>query len=100
MNLKKGDNVKILTGKDRGKSGKILRVLKDEKVLVEGINLSKKHARPKKRGEKGQTVTVPRAVHVSNTMIICGNCKKPTRIGFRIDGGSKSRICRKCEALL
>jgi large subunit ribosomal protein L24 len=67
LHIKKGDTVQVITGKDKGKSGKVLRAFpKTERVLVEGINLFKKHVRPRREGEKGQTVTIPRTIHVSN----------------------------------
>lgn len=99
MKIKKGDNVKILVGKDKGKSGKVLRVFpQDDKILVEQINLAKKHVKPKKQGEKGELVSIPRPFHVSNSAIICPSCKKSTRIGYKIEGKGKSRICKKCSA--
>jgi large subunit ribosomal protein L24 len=99
MNLKKGDNVKILSGKDRGKTGKILRALPgDEKVVVDNMNIFKKRSRPKKQGEKGQMVLVSRAMPVSKVMLICSNCKQPTRVGFHIESGKRIRYCKKCKA--
>ena len=67
MKIKKGDNVKILAGKDRGKTGKVIKVLpKHERVIVEGFNMVKKHVRPKKEGEKGEVVEIPASIHISN----------------------------------
>ena len=101
MKLHKGDTVKIIKGKDSGKTGKIIRVLRDkDKIVVEGLNIFKKHARPKKQGEKGEVVRVSRPLHASNAMIICGSCKKPTRIGVKIEEKNKFRICKKCKAKL
>jgi len=97
MKIKKGDNVKILSGKDRGKTGKISRVLPDAgKALVEGLNLVKKHIRPRKQGEKGQRVSVPAAIDISNLMLVCSKCSKATRVGFKVSEKSKFRICKKC----
>lgn len=101
MKLKKGDNVKILSGKDRGKIGPVLRALPEmEKIVVEGLNMFKKRSRPRKQGEKGQTVLVPRAMPASKVMLICSSCKEPTRVGFRIEGAKKVRYCKKCKATL
>lgn len=99
MKIKKGDTVKIITGKDKGKTGKITRVLKDkEKIVVEGINLRKKHVRPKKQGQKGQIISIAVPFHVSNAMALCASCGKPTRIGSKIAGEKKIRVCKKCGA--
>ncbi len=101
MKLKKGDKVKLLAGKDRGKAGKILNINEAKgTVLVEGINLYKKHQRPKKQGEKGEIVTLPRPVRISNVNIVCGSCGKAARIGMRIEGDKRSRYCKKCGAIL
>jgi large subunit ribosomal protein L24 len=97
MKIKKGDNVKILSGKDRGKTGKVSRVLPDAgKALVEGLNLVKKHIRPRKQGEKGQRVSVSAAIDISNLMLVCPKCSKATRVGFKVAEKSKFRICKKC----
>jgi len=96
--IKKGDKVKILSGKDRGKSGKILKVFPaDQKALVEGVNLVKKHVRPRREGEKGQRVEVPVKLNLSNMMLICLKCGKATRVGFKT-GENKTRICKKCQS--
>lgn len=99
MKIHKGDTIKIMVGKDKGKTGKILKVIpKDRRVLVEGLNLYKKHVRPKTQGEKGQTVMVPRPVNISNIMIVCSSCGRPVRVGYRVDNKDKIRICKKCNA--
>jgi len=101
MKIKKGDNVKILSGKDRGKTGKVLRMSPDAgKALVEGLNLVKKHIRPRKQGEKGQRVSVPAAIDISNLMLVCSKCSKATRVGFKISEKEKFRICKKCGSEL
>ena len=98
MKLHKGDQVKITSGKDRGKTGTILHAFPEmEKVMVDGLNTFKKHTRPKKQGEKGQTVVVPRPLPASRVMLICSVCKEPTRVGFRIEGSAKVRYCKKCK---
>jgi large subunit ribosomal protein L24 len=97
MKVKKGDNVLIIAGKDKGRTGKITRALpKELKVLVEGINMKKKHIRPRREGEKGQVVQTPAAMNVSNVQIICPKCGKATRVGYKINGESKARVCKKC----
>lgn len=99
MKIRKGDNVKILSGKDRGKTGKVTRVLpKEKKAYVEGMNLAKKHTRPKKQGEKGQRITVPAPVDLSVLMLVCPKCSKPARVGYKISEKSKFRICKKCKS--
>lgn len=99
MKIHKGDNVKVLSGKDRGKTGKILQVLtNDEKVIVENINLRKKNVRPKREGEKGQIVEFNAPMHISNVQLVCPKCGKPNRVGrTQIEAGKKWRVCRKCH---
>ena len=98
MKVKKGDNVLIIAGKDKGRTAKIIKSIpKELKVLVEGINLKKKHVRPKREGEKGQVVDIPAALDVSNIKIICPKCGKATRVGYKTEGETKNRICKKCK---
>ena len=108
MRIKKGDNIIVISGKDRGKLGKIIRVLparrslgaggpNNEKVIVENINLKKKHQRPKTGGKKGEKIEVPRPIPGSTVALVCKNCGKPTRAGRQIlPDGKKIRICKKC----
>lgn len=99
MKLKKGDSVKILSGKDRGKTGTILHAMPNaDKVVIDGLNVFKKRSRPRNQGEKGQTVLVPRPLPASRVMLVCSSCKRPTRVGFRVDGAKKVRYCKKCKA--
>jgi large subunit ribosomal protein L24 len=101
MKIKKGDNVLITAGKDKGRTAKIIRSFpKDLKVLVEGINLKKKHVRPRREGEKGQVVSIPAPLDVSNIKIICPKCGKATRIGYRTEGEIKNRVCKKCKQII
>lgn len=101
MKIKKNDNVMITTGKDRGKTGKVLQVLpKEDKVVVQSLNMRKVHARPKKQGEKGQIISKETPVNISNVMIVCPKCAKPARIGFLLEKGSKSRVCKKCKGTI
>ena len=98
MKLKKNDQVLIMSGKDRGKKGKILQVFpKEHRILVEGINLRKKHQKPKKSGEKGQIISMPGHISASAAKLICPKCAKPTRVGHQILKENKIRICKKCN---
>lgn len=98
MKIRKGDTVLVISGKDRGKKDKVLQVFpKEERVLVEGVNLRKKHQRPKKSGEKGQIIHLPGSVSISNVKLVCPKCGKATRIGYKIVGKKKFRICKKCK---
>jgi large subunit ribosomal protein L24 len=98
MKIRREDQVLIMSGKDRGKKGKVLEVFpKEGRIVVEGVNLRKKHQRPKKSGEKGQIVTLPGPISVSNVKLICSKCGKPTRIGFKSLNKNKVRICKKCN---
>lgn len=98
MKIKKDDTVLIISGKDRGKQGKVLGVFPSErKLAVEGLNLKKKHVRPKKQGEKGQIVEVPAPVSISNVKLVCPKCGKPARVGYKIIEKKKYRICKKCD---
>jgi len=97
MKIKKNDTVLIISGKDRGKKGKVLEVFpKEGKLLVEGVNIRKKHVRPKKSGEKGQIVESPSPFFLSNAKLICFKCAKATRVGYKIIEKKKHRICKKC----
>lgn len=99
MKIKKGDTVKMLSGKDRGKTGKVLHVLpKEGKVSVEGLNIRVKHVRPRRQGEKGQRIQFPGMVASSKVMLVCPSCGKPTRVGGWKEGEKKMRQCRKCKA--
>ena len=97
MKIKTGDNVLVTAGKDRGKKGKVVRTFpREAKVVVEGVNVRKKHVSAKKAGQKGQIVEMPFSFSVSNVKILCVKCQKPTRVGYKIDGKIKTRICKKC----
>lgn len=98
MKLKKGDTVLIISGKDRKKKGKIFQVFpKENRILVEGINLRKKHQKPQKSGEKGQIISLPGAISASSVKLICPKCGKAARIGFTILKENKIRVCKKCN---
>lgn len=101
LKIKKGDQVKILIGKDKGKIGKIIKVdYKTKKVIVEGLNLVKKHVRPRRQGEKGEIVQVARPIDISNVMLICPSCNKAIRVGFKVEENKKYRFCRKCQQII
>ena len=96
MNIKKGDNVIVMTGKDKGKKGKILRVFpKKSLVLVENVNAKKRHTKPKRSGEKGQILEIAAPIHVSNVMVSDPKTGTPTRTGVRMERGKKIRIAQK-----
>ncbi|GIW66425.1 MAG: 50S ribosomal protein L24 [Candidatus Parcubacteria bacterium] len=98
MKIKKGDKVLIIKGKDRGKSGQVIKSLpRENKIIVEGLNLVKKHLRPKRSGEKGQIITIPHPIYVSKVKLICPVCKNPTRVGYEIKNNKKFRKCKKCN---
>ncbi|HBB56627.1 TPA: 50S ribosomal protein L24 [Patescibacteria group bacterium] len=99
MKIKKGDTVKIISGKDKGKTGKVALVISDtQRIIVEGANMRKKHVKPRKQGQKGQTLEVAGSMHVSNAMFSCPSCGKATRLGAKKDGRKKYRVCVKCKA--
>ena len=98
--LRKEDTVQIITGKDKGKRGRILKIIRDkDRVVIEGANMVKKAMKKKNQQDRGGIVEIPAAIHSSNVAIVCKKCG-PTRIGYKIDGDNKIRVCRKCgEAL-
>ncbi len=99
MKVKKGDTVLIISGKDKGRTAKVLKSFpKEGKVLVDGINIKSKHVKPKKEGEKGQVVKIPTPLDISNTKFICPKCKKAARLGYKIVGDKKFRVCKKCKS--
>ena len=96
MKIKKGDKVRILLGKDRGKEGKVMKVSgKKEKLYIEGLNLYKRHVR--KHGDlQGGILDLPKPLNISNLALVCPNCSKMTRVEFKIVDEKKTRICKKC----
>ena len=97
MNIKIGDTVKITSGKDRGKTGKVTKAIPIElRVVIEGVNIRKKHTRPKKQGQKGQIIQMAMPVDVSNVSIMCSSCKKAVRISKKVVGKKRVRVCNKC----
>ena len=101
--IRKNDNVVIITGKDRGKRGRVLKVVPDKnRLLVEGVNIIKRHTKPNpQRNIKGGLVEREAALHASNVQLVCPECSKPTRLGSKLLGdGRKVRVCRKCEGVV
>jgi large subunit ribosomal protein L24 len=98
--IKKGDTVMVITGKDRGKTGKVLQLAENGKVFVEKINVLKKHIRPSK-SSKGGIVEKEGGLYLSKVMMMCPQCEEPTRVGIRtIDTGKRLRYCKKCEEVI
>ena len=102
VHVKTGDTVVVLSGKNKGKKGKVMAVSpKEGKVIVENVNMVSKHIKPRRMGEAGGIVKAEGAMYASKVQIVCPRCKKPTRIGHKInEDGSKNRICRKCGEIL
>ncbi len=100
--IKKDDKVKVITGKDKGKIGKVLKVVrKKDRVLVENINVVKRHSKPTAKQRQGGIVEIESPVDWSNLMLMCNKCLKPVRIKMqRLDDGKKVRVCRKCGELI
>ena len=99
MRIKKGDTVQVLAGNDKGKTGEVLEVIpKDSKVIVKGINVRKKHIKPRKQGEEGGIIPLECAIDSSKVNVVCPKCGKSTRIEYKIEDDKKVRICKKCGA--
>lgn len=97
MKIKKGDTILVITGKDRGKKGKVLTAYpKTAKILVEKVNIIKKHRRPRQEREKGQIIEMPKPIDVSNVKLICPKCGQAVRTGKKSTKYGKYRICKKC----
>lgn len=109
MKIKTGDKVKILSGKDKGKTGKVLQVfVKENRVVIEGLNLMIKHQRPKRHGEKGQRIQFPGAISAARVILVCPKCGRDIRAGYRMGETEKegkkvavkNRFCRKCQEVI
>lgn len=101
MHIHKGDNVLVIAGKDRGRIGTVTRAfVRQGRVIVDGMNIRKRHVRAKKAGQKGEVVQVFAPLDASNIKVICGTCKKATRVGYRVLEHKKTRICKKCGGAL
>lgn len=102
MKIKKGDLVEVISGKDRGKRGKVLRVIpKENKVIVEGVNIVKRHQRPVPQLREGGIIEREAPIYACKVMVVCPSCDKRTRVGYKfVEGGKKVRYCKKCGEIL
>ena len=100
--VRKNDTVQVLSGREKGKQGKVTRVLpKEDRVVVEGVNIRKRHARARRAGEQGGIVEFPAPLHISSVAVVCAKCGRPTRVGFRVlADGTKVRICKRCDEVI
>ena len=101
MNVKKGDEVIVIAGKDKGKTGKVIQVIpSQDKVVVEGVAIVKRHTKPTQKMPQGGIIEKEAAIHVSNVMPFCSTCTKGVRVAHTIENGTKTRVCRKCGKAL
>lgn len=97
LNVKKGDNVVVISGKDKGKKGKILVAYPEKnRVVVQNVAMITRHVKPRKQGEPGGRIEKEGSIHVSNVMLVCPKCDKATRVGHKMEGDKKVRVCVKC----
>jgi large subunit ribosomal protein L24 len=101
MHIKKNDTVRVIAGREKGKSGKVLNITKEKnRVLIEKVNLMKKHQKPDATG-KGGIVEKEAPLHVSNVMLVCSKCNTGVKVGYKVlENGKKVRVCKKCQELL
>ncbi len=101
LKVKKGDTVKVLSGNDKGKTGEVLEVIpKTQKIIVKGINIKKKHMKPRRQGEEGGIISMEFPIHMSKVNVVCPKCGKAVRIGFKVDKDNKVRVCKSCGATI
>jgi len=102
MKIRKGDTVVIIAGKDSGKKGKVRRaLLNEDRVIVEGLNMIKRHSRARRAARQAGIIELEAPIHVSNVMLVCEKCGEPTRVSFRfLDDGKKVRICNSCREVI
>lgn len=101
MKIKKGDNVMVLSGNDKGKTGEVLEVIpKTHKIIVKGVNIRKKHIKPRKQGDEGGIIPIECAIPSSKVAVVCPKCGKPTRIGYKEEKDGKVRVCKKCATVI
>lgn len=100
--IKRDDLVYVITGKDRGKKGKVLKIFPEEnRAIIEGINLTKRHRRRTREDQQGGIVEIETPIDISNLMLLCKHCNKATRVGFSVlKDGSKARICKECKEVI
>lgn len=97
MKLIKNDEVKIVAGKDKGKNGKVEKIFtKEDKVLVAGVNQYKRHMKARSQGQQSEIITITKPLPVANVQLVCPKCHQITRVGYKMDGKTKKRLCRKC----
>ncbi len=101
MRIRKGDNVQVLSGNDKGKTGEVLEVIpKEDKIVVKGVNVRKKHVKARKQGDESGIIPVECAIPASKVNVVCPKCGKVTKVGYREDNDKKVRVCKKCGAEL
>lgn len=101
LKVKKGDTVQVLSGNDKAKTGEVLEVLpKAEKIIVKGVNVRKKHVKPRKQGDESGIIPVECPIHMSKVNVVCPKCGKATRIGFKVEKDQKVRVCKKCGEII
>ena len=101
MRIRKGDNVQVLSGNDKGKTGEVLEVMqKEDKVVVKGVNVRKKHVKARKQGDESGIIPVECAIPASKVNVVCPKCGKVAKVGYRVDKDKKVRVCKKCGAEL
>lgn len=101
LKVKKGDTVQVLSGNDKTKTGEVLQVIpKTEKIIVKGVNIRKKHVKPRKQGEESGIISVECPIHMSKVNVVCPKCGKATRIGFKVEKDEKVRVCKKCGEII
>ena len=101
MRIKKGDTVQVLSGNDKGKTGEVLEVMpKTGKIIVKGVNIRKKHVKPRKQGDEGGIIPVECSIFSAKVNVVCPKCNKPTKIGYEMDKDKNVRVCKNCGAKL
>ena len=101
MKIKKGDTVQVLSGNDKGKKGEVLEVMpKTGKIIVKGVNIRKKHVKPRKQGDEGGIIPVECSIFSAKVNVVCPKCGKTTKVGYSEEKGVKVRVCKKCGAKL
>lgn len=101
MRIKKGDKIKVITGKDKGRDGIVEKIyIKNDTVLIQGVNIYKKHIKKNEKMPQGGVVEVPRPLSVSKVMLLCPLCKKSTRVSYKVEKNKKVRVCKKCKSII
>jgi large subunit ribosomal protein L24 len=100
--VRKNDTVQVLAGREKGKQGKVMRVLpKEKRVVIEGVNIRKRHTKPRRQGEQAGIVEFPAPLYVSNVAVLCAKCGRPARVGFRfLADKTKVRYCKRCDEVI